>query len=102
MFDVVNKKVRRKIDSRNPNRPEGELNVFDETYFAESFKEEMNKHGFRVLRLQPVLNYFFLQSWVSNRLSYRFPSLAHALVCVLERLPSKAPLEWIALCENIG
>ena len=100
MFDVVNKTVRREIESRNSNRPDGELNVFDETYSAESFKEEMNKNGFHVLRLQPVVNHFFVQSWVANRLGYRFPRLAYALVCVLEIIPSKAPLEWIALCEK--
>jgi SAM-dependent methyltransferase len=52
LFDVVNKTVRQTLDARNPNRPVGELDVFDETYSPESFPGEMDKFGFGVLPLQ--------------------------------------------------
>ncbi len=100
MFDVVNKSVRLKLDSRNPNMPVGELNVFDETYSAESFHREMEKYGFQVLRFIPIINHFFLQSWISRRLGYRLPKLSSALVRSIEMIPSREPLEFIALCQK--
>ena len=102
IFDVVNKTVRHRIEERNPTRPEGELNVFDETYSVESFREEMKRHGFHVLRLESVVNHFFLQSWISGRLGYRSPGLALMLVRVLEQVASRQPLEWIAFCQKVG
>jgi SAM-dependent methyltransferase len=102
MFDVVNKKVRQKLDARNPNKSAGELDVFDETYTAKSFRMEMQGYGFRILRLTPVINHFFLQSRINHRLGYRLPTLTSPLIRSLEMVPSAAPLEWIALCQKIG
>lgn len=102
LFDVVNKTIRQQIDLENPVRPKDELNVFDETYSSESFADEMRKYGFRVLRCMPILNHFFLQSWISHRLGYRLPGFSSALVRSLEVIPSREPLEWIALCQKTG
>jgi SAM-dependent methyltransferase len=101
MFDVVNEVVREKIDSRSPSRPQGELDVFDETYSHASFVQEMNKYGFEVIQFVPTIKHFFLQSWISDRLGFRFPKLSFASVAGLESIPSRAPLEWIALCQKI-
>src|SRR4029077_1201841 len=87
MFDVVNKTVRLKMDSRNPIKPKGELDVFDETYSAESFRGEMEQHGFQVCRFMPIINHFVFQSWISHRLGYRLPKLSSAFVRFLEMIP---------------
>ena len=102
MFDVVNQTVRDNLDARQPQKPPGELDVYDETYSATSFNREMESYGFKVLQLTPVLNHFFLQSWISNRLGYRLPKASFALVRSLEMMPSQEPLEWIALCQKIS
>jgi ubiquinone/menaquinone biosynthesis C-methylase UbiE len=100
MFDVVNKAVRDKIDARQPRKDPSQLDVYDETYSAESFRREMDEYGFKVVRLMPVIRHFFLQSWITNRLGYRFPRLSSALVGSLEMVRSREPLEWIALCQK--
>lgn len=102
MFDVVNKTLRDKLDAAAPDKTEGELNVYDETYSPEGFRQEMAAHGFEVLRLSPVINHFVLQNWFSYRLGYRLPRLSSTLVDSLEQVPSRQPLEWIALCGKIG
>ena len=100
MFDVVNKTVRAKLDARQPHKDPGELDVYDVTYSADSFRREMGEHGFKVTRLVPVIQHFFLQSWISYRLGHRLPKLSSALVRWLEMIPSQEPLEWIALCQK--
>jgi ubiquinone/menaquinone biosynthesis C-methylase UbiE len=97
MFDVVNKTMRDKIDARQTDKAPGGLDVYDETYSAESFRREMAEHGFKVLRLTPVIQHFFLQS----RIGYRLPTLSNILVGLVDRVPSREPLEWIALCQKI-
>jgi SAM-dependent methyltransferase len=100
MFDVVNKTVRDRLDQRQPRKDPGELDVYDATYSADSFRREMGEYGFKVIRLAPVIHHFFLQSRVSYRLGYRLPKLSSALVRWLEMIPSQQPLEWIALCQK--
>jgi hypothetical protein len=100
MFDVVNRVVRQKLDAQRPLQTSGELDVYDETYTPESFRQEMATYGFEVLRLLPVIAHFPLQSWLSYRLTHRLPKVANLLVRLLEKIPSAQPLEWIALCRK--
>ncbi len=100
MFDVVNKTVRDKLDARRPHKDPGQLDVYDATYSADSFRREMGEYGFKVIRLAPVIHHFCLQSSISHRLDHRLPKLSSALVRWLEMIPSQEPLEWIALCHK--
>lgn len=100
MFDVVNQTVRQVLDARLPHKPNGELDVYDETYTPETFRSEVESGGFRVLRLAPVIKHFSFQSWISYRLDHRLGRAANLLVRLLEKVPSSAPLEWVALCQK--
>jgi ubiquinone/menaquinone biosynthesis C-methylase UbiE len=100
MFDVVNKALRDQLDAKYP-RKTGELEVYDETYTPDTFRQEMKEYGFQVLRLTPVLKHFPLQSWTSYRLNRRLRALSSVLVRSIEHIPSRQPLEWIALCKRI-
>jgi cyclopropane fatty-acyl-phospholipid synthase-like methyltransferase len=102
MFDVVNRTVREKLDAQQPSKPPGELDVYDETYSPETFRQEMQAHGFEVLRLVPVMTHFTLQSSISYRLDRHLPMISDLLVRMLEKIPSTQPLEWIALCRNVN
>ena len=102
MLDVVNRAVRQKLDAKRPARSQGDLDIYDATYSVQTFCQEMQTYGFEVLRLEPVLAYFGLQSWVSYRLDHRLVAVADMLVRVLEQVPSSQPLEWIALCRKAG
>ena len=102
MFDVVNRDVRQMLDAKSPEKPAGELDVFDATYSPEAFSQEMQAHGFSVVALTPVIRHFALQSWISAVLRARGPRAAHLAVNLLERVPSRAPLEWIALVKKIA
>jgi hypothetical protein len=100
MLDVVNHTVRQKLDAKQPTKPSGELDIYDATYTAEAFRQEMQTYGFQVLRLVPVIAHFVLQSWVSYRLDHRCAILSDKLVRTLEQVPSSQPLEWVALCQK--
>jgi ubiquinone/menaquinone biosynthesis C-methylase UbiE len=101
MFDVVNQHIRDKLDSKTPAKPEGELDVFDVTYQREDFASEMDANGFELLRLEPVLNHFDLQSSISYRLDHRMKFISEPLVRLLEKIPSQHPLEWNATCRKL-
>ena len=102
MLDVVNRTVRQKLDAKQPSRSPGELDVYDETYSPETFRQEMQAHGFEVLRLVPVVTHFALQSSISYRLDHRLPTVSDLLVRMLEKMPSTQPLEWVALCRKVS
>ena len=101
MFDVVNRTVRQKLDAKRRSKPAGTLDVYDVTYSADEFNQEMDDHGFEVLSLVPVIRHFSFQSWISYTLDHRIGKSAHNLVRFLECLPSSTPLEWIALCRKM-
>jgi ubiquinone/menaquinone biosynthesis C-methylase UbiE len=100
MLDVVNQTVRQKLDARQPQKLSGELDIYDATYTAESFRQEMHAYGFQVLRLIPILTHFSLQSRMSYLLDNRCAFVSDILVRTLERMPSSQPLEWVALCQK--
>lgn len=101
VFDVVNERIRKKIDTKQSNEVSDSLNVYDVCYSEQSFREEMNNFGFEVLNLVPVVNYFFMQSWMSYTFDSRIKNLTYAAVNLLERFPSRNPLEWIAVCRRM-
>ncbi len=101
MFDVVNKSVRDRLDAKADPPSKGSLPVYDVTYTIPEFKREMENNGFKVLKMTPVLNHFALQSWVSYKLDDLMPNVVQSIVNLMEKMPSRNPLEWIALCQAI-
>lgn len=100
VFDVVGDVVYQQVEARNPQRAAGEIAIYDVTYTAESFAEEMKRNGFEVVKLHPVLKHFTLQSLLSYKLDDVVGPLIPAALGALELLPSSAPLEWVAVCRK--
>ena len=73
--------------------------MYDVCYSEKSFKEEVSNFGFEVLYLVPIINYFFMQSWLSYKFDSHMKNLCYRSVKFLERIPSKNPLEWVAVCR---
>ena len=69
-------------------------------YSEQSFRAEMDRFGFDVLELAPVVRNFALQSEVSYRLERWLPWAADALVKSLESFPGRQALEWVAVCQK--
>lgn len=101
IMDVVNRIVRERVEEHRREKSEGELPVYDMTYTPSEFDDEMKAHGFAVRRLTPVIQHFGLQSWISFTFDHRIGPLAHAIVALLEKIPSWEPLEWVAVCQKV-
>lgn len=100
MFDVVNRNVREWLDAREGGG-EG-LKVFDATYTgAPDIAAELRPHGFELVSLTGVLNHFGLQSTLSYKLDDRLFDPVLALIRLLDRIPSRHPLEWVALFRKV-
>jgi SAM-dependent methyltransferase len=97
MLDVVNRQVRECLDAKMPNTSNGELQVYDVTYTPQEFHREMEAYGFSVISMIPVVRKFDLQSRLSYTFDHRSPKFSKLFIRFLECLPSKNPLEWIAL-----
>jgi len=100
VFDVVGRRVRDALDARATALPRGELSVYDATYAPEQIRAEMHRNGFSIVELVPVLTHFHLQSWLSYKGDDVAPSIVGAVIRGLERLPSRSPLEWVAVCRK--
>jgi len=101
MFDVVNRAVRQRLDTKEGDCPKDELNVYDVTYSPTDFRREMERQGFSVVSLRPVLQHFELQTWISYTFDHRWRTMADVAVRFLEKWPSHEPLEWVALCRKV-
>ncbi len=99
VLDVVGKKMRSQLDLQR-KRSEGSLDVYDVSYTESDFRSEMNNNGFDVIAMRPIVRHFPLQRMISHRLDRRMPFLSKSIVGALERMPSRAPLEWIAVCRK--
>lgn len=100
MFDVVNRPLRQKLDVRSGLPIQGALPVYDVTYTADEFRAEMERYGFEVLSMAPVLRHFETQAWISSKLDDVVPRLSESLVRRLEKVPTRNPLEWVTLCRK--
>jgi hypothetical protein len=100
MLDVVNRHARQRLDRKYGAASEHGLQVFDATYSPEEFRRELTAYGFEVSSLTPVLRCFELQSRISGMLDHRLATLATLAVRLLERVPVRNPLEWVALCRK--
>jgi hypothetical protein len=96
-FDAVNRPTRTRLDARSAPG-EGALDVFDVTYDApQELAEELRPFGLGLESATPVLNRFDLQSALSYKLDDRLPGAALGLIRLIERLPSRNPLEWVVV-----
>jgi ubiquinone/menaquinone biosynthesis C-methylase UbiE len=102
IFDAVGAVEHRRVEARNPTRAPGEIAIYDVTYTADTLSQEMRKNGFEVISLQPVLRHFGLQSLLSYKFDDVIGSLVPPILRLIERLPSRAPLEWVAVCRKVG
>jgi SAM-dependent methyltransferase len=100
VFDVVGDVVFQQVEARNPQRASGEIAIYDVTYTAQTFTEEMARNGFDVVKLYPILKHFSLQSLLSYKLDDVIGPLIPPALGLLEILPSSAPLEWVAVCRK--
>jgi hypothetical protein len=101
MFDVVNATTRNAIEARIKTRSLDEIAIYDVSYTAEEFADEIRKNGFRVVSMEPVIARFALQSWLSYKLDDVIPRFASGAVRLLEKIPAQQPLEWVALCQKM-
>jgi SAM-dependent methyltransferase len=102
VFDVVNRPVREKLDAKEKPAQGENLPVYDATYTAEEFRDEMRANGFEVTALHESIRHFDAQSWLSYHVGPRLPGVAWGLVKALEALPARNPLEWVAVCRKMG
>lgn len=104
IFDVVGKKMRDRIDSQltpaEVERIKGRLSVYDVSYLPSEFCDEMTDHGFEVVEMKPIVAHYFWQSKLSHRFDKKLPGFAKRLVRAAEKIPSKQPLEWVAVCRK--
>ncbi|GJM43888.1 MAG: hypothetical protein DHS20C21_07300 [Gemmatimonadota bacterium] len=99
LFDMVNKKVRDRLDAE---RDQEGLDVFDVTYADRSeIAAEMRASGFELVKLTNVLNHFSVQSTLSYKLDDRFFAPVLGAIQLLDSVPSAHPLEWVALFRKV-
>jgi hypothetical protein len=60
----------------------------------------MERNGFEVLTLEPVLRHFWLQSVISYKFDDFASRMSFKVVEGLEKIPSRNPLEWVAVCRK--
>jgi SAM-dependent methyltransferase len=100
MLDVVNRQVRERVDAKTLQSSNAQLQVYDVTYTLDEFRQEIENYGFSLISMIPVVRNFHLQSLVSYTLDHRSKKLSKLIVYTLEFLPSKNPLEWIAVAQK--
>ena len=98
VFEAMNKKVvlplRRLLGKRR-------YVIYDKLYQKEELREELEKNGFRVVKLSPLLNHFWSQAFFSRPLKILgLKKTAQRWINFLEQFPSENPYEWLVLCQK--
>lgn len=98
VFEVMNKNIvlplRRLLGKKR-------YFMYDKLYTQEEFINEMEANGFKVIKLYPVLNHFWIQALFSRPLKFMgWNRKAEQFLFFFERFKSKQPYEWIALCQK--
>ncbi|MDR3090482.1 MAG: class I SAM-dependent methyltransferase [Desulfobulbaceae bacterium] len=101
VFDVVNSAYNMQDKPSSAAKQSDALSVFDVGYTVKEFQAEMNIAGFEVLDMRPVARHFRIQALISSKLYDVAPNLARRIVRVIETIPSRSPLEWIAVCRKM-
>lgn len=101
LFDVVNKPLYCKLNAGARGTSANALPVYDVSYTENEFRGELKSNGFEVIRMIPVLRHFRLQSWISSKLDDVIAPTSSRIVRLLESIPSRNPLEWIAVCRKL-
>jgi hypothetical protein len=101
MLDVVERSNRVRLEAPNTGKPNQGLFVYDETYSEPEFRREMKDNGFKVIFMNPVIRHFRFQAWLCHRFDDVCGKLTMSAVSLLEKIPSRRPLEWIAVCERV-
>ena len=100
MLDVVNS-VYNKQDRLQSAPKSDALPVFDAGYTVRQFQDEMKAEGFEVLDMHPVIGHFRLQLWISLKLYDLVPGFSKLIAQIIETIPFRSPLEWIAVCRRM-
>jgi len=101
MFDVVNSTYNMQARPSSAAKQSSALPVFDVGYTVKEFHTEMNTAGLEVLSMCPVVRHSRLQKWISSKLYDLTPGFSRLIVQIIEAIPSRSPLEWIAVCRKM-
>ncbi len=75
--------------------------VYDKLYTKKELIEEVEKNGFRVVKLYPILNHFWLQTLLSRPFKLmKLQRIAVKMIKRMEKYPSNNPYEWMVLCQK--
>ncbi len=75
--------------------------VYDKLYLKKEFIQEMEENGFKVVKMFPVLNHFWMQTLLSRPfklLGMKYTAIK--IIKLLEELESAQPYQWVALCQK--
>lgn len=98
VFEVMNQKV---VLPLRKMMGEEKYIVYDKLYAREEFRQEVERNGFRLVRLYPILNHFWLQAIASRPLKVlKAHHLATRTIGAMEQFLSQQPYEWIAVCQK--
>ncbi len=99
IFDVVNfkkwKSIRNLTKVLGRNKP---LPVYDKFYNVKEIKKELKENGFKVVKMQPIINHFLIQYIISKILPNK---LAFKIISWLDEFGGKNPWEWVVVCKKI-
>ena len=98
VFEIMNKDVVFPLRNLLGNK---RYIVYDKLYIKKEFFKEMNDNGFKVIKLTPILNNFWIQALFSRPLKVLGMNIqAEKVIKFLEKINLNQPYEWIALCQK--
>jgi len=75
--------------------------IYDKLYTEEELLGELEKNGFDVLKLEGVINHFFIEMIVSKISSFiGLNNFGKRIIMLLERTKGRNPLGWVVICRK--
>jgi len=94
VIDALNQKARFKT------KDESTRNIKSYSSTKKELIKELEEKGFKVIKIKPVFNYYFVKRFFLGYEGQRFRKLVSFLINTSEKLGNINPLEWVILCQK--
>ncbi len=100
VFEAMNRKV---VQPLRKILGERRYPIYDQLYTQEELIQEVEKNGFKIVKLYPILGRFWWQALLTRpSTALGWPQRAVSLIHFLEKRPSSQPYEWVVWCQKKG
>lgn len=75
--------------------------IYDKLFRKKELIAELNKNKLKLIKLVPCINHLYTVTFISKvSLKLKLTRIGFHFIKIIEKIPSRRPLEWIVVCQK--